>query len=409
MSDITTSVSTLVASIAAAASRTRVNKRTCNYLAIECKWVFERLLSGELGSPTDPGLKALVASLELCRTDLVKFTGSGFFVRWLRAGDIADICAVHAKSLDRWLSRVPQRMSDEDSDSDVRETRRLEQEIDKNLYNAGRILASDIPSKIQELAIINPDHLVVGEEKGTFQFGVIYAGEYNQKPVLVRRISDDFDGAVLDLFNSGILLSRCLSDCNNILPVHGICQGRMIVTGATAHGQLSKFSITETLQKVVIARKVADALMFMHDIAAPKGGLRVVHRDIRAANILIDSGPGGLEPKITGFEMCKEDGKISGVYPVSDERIERWWSPERIRGSGTSPKSDVYAFGVLMYEISTGKEPEADIDLLKEEGRRICIEYTKLMEKCLHPRYNSRPNMDDVVNELLSIENSIEN
>ena len=107
---------------------------------------------------------------------------------------------------------------------------------------------------------------------------------------------------------------------------------------------------------------------------------------------------------ITGFEMCKEDGDLTGYRPQADEGIKKWWSPERLYCLGTSPVSDVYSFGVLMYEISAGKEPEEGEDLVVAEGNRICAEYTALMAKCLQRHYNARPTIDKVTEELLSIE-----
>ncbi|KAF9271133.1 hypothetical protein BGZ74_006461, partial [Mortierella antarctica] len=86
--------------------------------------------------------------------------------------------------------------------------------------------------------------------------------------------------------------------------------------------------------------------MAMHDVAVGNG---VIFRDIRAANVLIDKGKNGedeLEPKITGFEMCKRDTYETGDYPEFDKHYLRWWAPETSL-VGTYSGSDVYAFGVL--------------------------------------------------------------
>ncbi|KAG0352753.1 hypothetical protein BGZ54_002594 [Gamsiella multidivaricata] len=128
-----------------------------------------------------------------------------------------------------------------------------------------------------------------------------------------------------------------------------------------------------SLEKITIARKVADALVYMHDIKVD--AKRVMHRDIRVANVLLTDK---LEPMLTGFELCKEEGQ-----------------------------TDVCSFGVLMYEISTGKEPELSADLVGLEGNRICAEYTALMQKCLQRRNNARPKIDKVYEELLSIETGL--
>lgn len=196
-------------------------------------------------------------------------------------------------------------------------------------------------------------------------------------------------------------------DSPTLLPVLGICQGRMIVTETTTYGPLSKVIIKNTVQKVEISRKVADAIMGLHDVDVEVGKKGVVHRDIRAANILIDKGEGEkLEPKITGFDMCKRDNTGTGDYPEIEEQYRKWWGPERIPSS-TQPKSDVYSFGVLMYEISTGREPQ-DGDLVEMESEQISAEYTALMKRCLNGRHlSASPTMDEVAHELHSIENAL--
>ncbi|KAI8597954.1 kinase-like domain-containing protein [Dissophora ornata] len=395
MADITSTVVNLVASIAKAASRARVNKTACFFLSLQCNEVLRRLESGELGSPTDPKLNELVATLGKCRSDITKFTGFGWLMRYIRSGDIPEIIELNSKNLEKWTISVPQTASDEVLEEEDMQAVHFEEGVSRR-----QIRVSEIP-------IVNPDDLEIGEEVGKFPFGTIYKGTYHGKPVFVREISKHITGTPLDLIRGSVRLSSCLVDCQNVIPMHGICQGRMIVTETTAHGPLSDFPVTNTLQKVAIARKVADAIMAMHDIVANKEG--VIHRDIRAANILIDRSQDGddeLEPKITGFEMCKQGSYETGNYPVVEDSYLRWWSPERVNDNGTYSRSDVYAFGVLMYEISTGKEPE-DGDLIEMEGMRICGEYTTLMKRCLNKRHNARPQMDEVVQELLSIENKL--
>ncbi|KAF9582142.1 hypothetical protein BGW38_000588 [Lunasporangiospora selenospora] len=413
MADIANTVVGLVTSIAVSASRVKTNKRTCRQLALECKWVYERLENKELGPLTDPALIGLVETLEACKKDMTKMEGSGYFVRWLRSGATEAICNVHMQSIERWLSRIPQKPSKDELDKDKKEDKLYEKEVSKNLYGATRILNSRVPSVLLERAIVNPDDLIIGQEVGSFLYGTIYSGTFNDQPVLIRKISDNYaDG--LEHIRKGVILGRCLMNCTNIAQIHGICKGNMIVTQASTHGPLSRHLITDTLQKVVIARKIADAMMFMHELGESDSTVKrsftgIVHRDIRAANILLDDGPDGLEPKITGFESCKEDGSLTRDYPISVlEDITRWWSPERTI-SGTSIKSDVFAFGVLMYEISTGMEPERDLvakegALVAAEKGQICIEYTDLMAKCLQAHHDARPTMSKIVDELQEIE-----
>ncbi|KAG0206967.1 hypothetical protein BGX28_001716 [Mortierella sp. GBA30] len=272
----------------------------------------------------------------------------------------------------------------------------------RNQQKARENVNSLVPSTNNGLMIL--DAIVDKTQVGLFPLGVIYKGTYSGKPVYIREIREDIDGAVLDNITDCVALNNCLLDSTFILPVLGICQGRMIVTEAPVHGPLREYQAhIHPRQKVVIARKIADAIMYMHDIGDEDN--RVIHRDIRAANILLDDGPEGLEPKITGFEMCKV-GRITGKEPNIDDSYKKWWSPERIDEYGTNPCSDVYAFGVLMYEISTGEEPESSdpVEMVKVERKRICGEFSNLMERCLDSRFGRRPTMQTILDELMDIE-----
>ncbi|KAF9573163.1 hypothetical protein EC968_008905 [Mortierella alpina] len=273
--------------------------------------------------------------------------------------------------------------------------------------NASRILSRsgvdfDNDNYVMEIPIMNPDYLNIGEEVDTFPFGTIHMGTYRDEPVCIRKVDEKITGTPLDSIMGNIHLGEFCGVSANVLRIHGICQGRMIVTETTTHGPLSEFTIANTLQKVTLARRIASTVVYLHECG-------VIHEDIRAANVLIDKSQNGednLEPKITGFEMCRRKGEMEEELPEIKSGYCKGWPPEKIANFGSSSSSDVYSFGALMYEISTGKEP-ANGDLIEMEGKRISAEYTKLMERCLSRYFNVRPTMEEVEQELLSIEMSL--
>ncbi|KAG9322838.1 hypothetical protein KVV02_008781 [Mortierella alpina] len=419
-----TLISSLVTGINNSADRVRFNKRICQTLARKCRWIEQLLKQGSLGSSANPALEGLEDLLARCDEDLKKFAGTGFLMRVLRSSGVADICNHHITELDDWLTRIQDASSlasterdgsldvagnhdsgyDEEAgdDEDEEEALRFELKVSQNQDDAKKALLSLPPSpRLLSRAIVNPDHLSTDRESvGKFPCGIIYRGTYNGVAVYIREVNANIPNATLAIIRKGIMLAQCLSDCPNIVPIYGFCGQRMIITAMPANGPLNEYvDRMSTIQKVTIARKIADTLVFMHDIAT--GRKSVVHRDIRAANVWLSDD---LEPMLTGFELCKGDGDQTGYQPDIDEAYKAWWSPERLQGYGTSPQSDVYAFGVLMYEISTGREPTAGADFAAEEDGRLCMEYTALMKRCLLPRFNSRPKIDNVMEDLLAIE-----
>ncbi|GMT11524.1 hypothetical protein PFISCL1PPCAC_2821, partial [Pristionchus fissidentatus] len=76
-----------------------------------------------------------------------------------------------------------------------------------------------------------------------------------------------------------------------------------------------------------------------------------VHRDVAARNVLVH---GGNACKIGDFGLCRQIGKDEECYKSRGGRLPlKWMSPEAIRDYEFSTKSDVWAFGVLLFEIIT--------------------------------------------------------
>jgi serine/threonine-protein kinase len=128
-----------------------------------------------------------------------------------------------------------------------------------------------------------------------------------------------------------------------------------LVEGPTLRERLEKgpLSVAEALG---VAVQVADALQEAHD----KG---IVHRDLKPANITLgDSG----RVKILDFGIAKpvgasldpEDTPTAGVNPTTTPGAvigtAAYMSPEQARGQPIDTRTDVWAFGCLLYEMLTG-------------------------------------------------------
>ncbi len=100
-----------------------------------------------------------------------------------------------------------------------------------------------------------------------------------------------------------------------------------------------------------VLEQVGSALTFAH-----RNG--VVHRDVKADNILMDEDGNAY---LSDFGIAKEVGTDSGGGTI--EGTPAYLAPEQIRGGDVGPQSDVYAFGIMLYEMLSGKRPFAELTL----------------------------------------------
>ncbi len=98
-----------------------------------------------------------------------------------------------------------------------------------------------------------------------------------------------------------------------------------------------------------ISRDVLSALHYMHS----KG---VIHRDIKPANVIIEKQTG--KAILADFGLAKRLDE-SGSLTRSGEMLGTpyYVSPEQARGEETTPQSDIYSFGITLFEMATGKVP----------------------------------------------------
>jgi serine/threonine protein kinase len=109
------------------------------------------------------------------------------------------------------------------------------------------------------------------------------------------------------------------------------------------------------IEAVQSAAQIADALCAAHEKS-------VVHRDLKPANIIIvrDSAvQGGERAKILDFGIAKlTQGQTHGTATNAVMGTPQYMSPEQCRGAGSvDDKTDVYALGVMLYEMLAGRRP----------------------------------------------------
>eukprot|EP00727_Mastigamoeba_balamuthi_P008062 m51a1_g3877 putative ankyrin repeat-containing protein (616) ;mRNA; f:27799-30238 len=102
-----------------------------------------------------------------------------------------------------------------------------------------------------------------------------------------------------------------------------------------------------------IARCIAEGMAYLH-AQQPQ----IIHRDLTSANILLDEAH---NPRIADFGISRFKHEI-GDQCMTYIGNPRWRAPEVTRGEPYSSAVDVYAFGLILWELVSGKVPFPDLD-----------------------------------------------
>ncbi|MCS6798691.1 MAG: protein kinase [Myxococcota bacterium] len=126
-----------------------------------------------------------------------------------------------------------------------------------------------------------------------------------------------------------------------------------LLEGRTLHRALREDGRFEVSRALHIARQICRSLREAH-------GMGVIHRDLKPANIfLVRHGDENDFVKVLDFGLVKnlsekgEDLTQTGLFMGSP----KYMSPEQIRGEKVDARTDIYALGVILYEMLTGKVP----------------------------------------------------
>eukprot|EP00261_Vitis_vinifera_P031477 XP_019072720.1 PREDICTED: receptor-like serine/threonine-protein kinase SD1-8 isoform X2 [Vitis vinifera] len=239
--------------------------------------------------------------------------------------------------------------SSEDTSYELGETNRLwrgeKKEVDLPMFSFASVSAST-------------NNFSIENKLGEGGFGSVYKGKLQRGyEVAVKRLSKRSKQGWEELKNEAMLIAKLQH--KNLVKVLGYCIERdekILIYEYMSNKSLDFFlfdpakrGILNWEMRVRIIEGVAQGLLYLHQYSR----LRVIHRDLKASNILLDKD---MNPKISDFGMARIFGGNESKATKHIVGTYGYMSPEYVLRGLFSTKSDVFSFGVLLLEILSGKK-----------------------------------------------------
>ncbi|KAJ9554665.1 hypothetical protein OSB04_018710 [Centaurea solstitialis] len=261
-------------------------------------------------------------------------------------------------------------------------------------------------------------------------FGKVYKGQYVRLgTVAIKKLDRKFGQGDREFTTEIALLSICKHE--NIVSFVGFCDEggeKILVYRYEENQSLDRHLRSKALtwmRRLRICLGAAFGLKYLHDDVGPQH--RVLHRDVKSANILLDEN---WKPKISDFGLSKialANVPLSAL--VSNPcGTPGYIDPQYIGHSKLSQKSDVYSFGVVMFEVLFGRavtidehpdekhfsvkmarshyeektlEETIDADLRKQMKSASLSTFSTIAYECLRENGEERPRMIQVIEQLV--------
>ncbi|KAL0309584.1 UNVERIFIED_CONTAM: Serine/threonine-protein kinase CTR1 [Sesamum radiatum] len=279
-----------------------------------------------------------------------------------------------------------------------------------------------VPSKTSEFTFEIDDlnipwsDLVLKERIGAGSFGTVHRAEWNGCDVAVKILMEqDFHAERFKEFLREVAIMKRLRHPNIVLFMGAVTEppNLSIVTEYLSRGSLYRLlhkpgarEAMDERRRLSMAYDVAKGMNYLHKRNPP-----IVHRDLKSPNLLVDRK---YTVKVCDFGLSRLKANTF-LSSKSAAGTPEWMAPEVLRDEPSNEKSDLYSFGVILWELATLQQPWSNLNPAQVvaavgfKGKRLEIprdvnpQVAALIEACWANEPWKRPSFSSIMDSLKSL------
>ncbi|XP_010486178.1 PREDICTED: mitogen-activated protein kinase kinase kinase YODA-like [Camelina sativa] len=259
------------------------------------------------------------------------------------------------------------------------------------------------------------DDLTIVEQIGQGSCGTVYHGLWFGSDVAVKVFSkQEYSEEVIESFKQEVLLMKRLRHPNVLLFMGAVTspQRLCIVSEFLPRGSLFRLlqrstSKLDWRRRIHMALDIARGMNYLHHCSPP-----IIHRDLKSSNLLVDRN---WTVKVADFGLSRIKHETY-LTSKSGKGTPQWMAPEVLRNESADEKSDIYSFGVVLWELATEKIPWETLNSMQVIGavgfmnqrleipKDIDPRWISLMESCWHSDTKLRPTFQELMEKLRDLQ-----
>ncbi|KAM7258215.1 hypothetical protein ACFE04_013956 [Oxalis oulophora] len=262
---------------------------------------------------------------------------------------------------------------------------------------------------------ISWEDLTIGEQIGQGSCGTVYHGLWYGSDVAVKLFSRvESTDDLIQSFREEVSLMKRLRHPNVLLFMGAVTspQRLCIVTEFLPRGSLFRIlqkstSKLDWRRRIYMALDIARGMNYLHRCNPP-----IVHRDLKSSNLLVDKN---WTVKVGDFGLSRIK-HATFLTSKNGNGTPQWMAPEVLRSEPSNEKSDIYSFGVVIWELATGKIPWVNLNSMQVIGavgfmdQRLEIpkdmdpEWASIIESCWQSNWQSRPTFQELLDKFRDLQ-----